>query len=177
MVLRQVGWGVLHRLLVVLLVVDGMLAGSEVAWADIYRKVEDGQVIFADHPFDGAEQIEERPINTVPAFGAPPAGDSETAKKPQDVVLRVQINAPEEGQTFAFGTDVPVDYQVLPQLPAKDRVIVLVDGVEVHGTTLKHLERGEHVLEVQVKDAHDKVLLKKTVSFMVFQHSLLGPHP
>ncbi len=164
------------RILMVMLMM-GMILPS---CADIYRKIEDGQVIFSDHPFDGAERIEERQINTVPAYTGNPSTDSDSqTKNPHPAAFKITLASPQDGQTYAYGTPVPLALTIDPSVPPGDHVVLMLDGqaLDPHTGTLNQLDRGQHNLQVNISSAKGLVIASKAVSFTVYQHSAMGPHP
>ncbi|NNM53036.1 MAG: DUF4124 domain-containing protein [Pseudomonadales bacterium] len=148
--------------------------------ADIYRKIEDGQVIFSDHPFDGAVRIEERQINTVPAYTGNQTGESDTQSKNSAAVpFKITLASPQDGQTYQYDASVPLALTIDPAVPSEDHVSMTLDGqpLDPHTGTLNQLDRGQHNLQVSIRNAKGKVLAEKAVSFTIYQHSVMGPHP
>ncbi len=149
------------------------------AQADIYRKVENGQVIFSDHPFDGAEKIELSPLNTVPADSSE-AQVMESAGKPGAAsTYTVSISSPVDQQTYNYAQPIALAARVEPGLNAGERMVWTLDGQPLSPAehSLGRLERGQHGVQVQVYDLHQKLLASASVTFFVRQTSaLVHPH-
>ncbi len=146
------------------------------AWADIYRKIENGQVIFSDTPFAGAQKIELGPINTISGMDSSISAMEEIShsKVPH---FQVKIVSPVDGKTYQHGKDIPISYRVEPSMPAQDRTVVLIDGQESGSPVMSGLDRGAHMVEVRILDASDHKIVSSAAHFLVYQHSLFQPHP
>lgn len=155
-----------------------LLAAGQSSLADIYRKVEDGQVIFSDHPFDGAEKIDLPPLNTVPAEVAPAQQPTANAAA-AGADYQIQILSPVDQQTYGYDQAIALQSKVQPGLRDGDHRVWVLDGqpLPVGQHQLKGLERGQHGVQLQIFDRHQKLLTQSSVTFFIRQNSVLvHPH-
>ncbi len=147
--------------------------------ADIYRKIEDGQVIFSDHPFDGAEKIDLPPLNTVPAEVAPAQGSALDAAPAAAADYQVKILSPVDQQTYGYDQAIALQSKVEPALHHGDHRVWVLDGrpLPPGEHQIRALERGQHGVQLQIFDQHQKLLTQSSVTFFIRQNSLLvHPH-
>ncbi len=148
---------------------------SYTADADIYRKIENGQVIFSDTPFDGAEKIELGPINTISGMDKS-STELDKSGSSADHGFKIKIASPVDGRTYQHDKDIAVSYRVESSVPPEDKVVLMLDGQEHGSAVLSGLDRGAHVLEVRILDASGHKIASAAAHFLIYQHSLFQPH-
>lgn len=172
-----------HRILSALVLLAAFAAPVQ---AEIYKYYDsNGNLVLTDTPprdaARSAERIETKPVMTIPALGPQSGTDASSSRETPAAVqgYTVVIQAPADQSSFQrhAGEDIPVAYSVAPALADGHRLEVLLDGRSLDGGSISadSLDRGEHVLRVQVRDAAGKVLASAASSFHVQQHSALGP--
>lgn len=149
--------------------------------ADVYRKIENGQVIFSDQPFDGAEKIPDKPVNTVPAYQSgkakkPKSGEAQAKSKKE--AYSIAIGSPADGKTYLHGESISVAVSVTPGMVEGDKLDITLDGspLSAGSGSLPDLERGSHTLKASVVDAEGQSLVDKSVTFNIYQPSQLQHH-
>ena len=155
--------------------------------ATLYKwKDAQGTVHFSDQPQPGAEKMEVRDIQTVPAIKGPPAGLPDAKKPASPTKYDVAIVSPANDATLHDNTgDISVRIQVTPPLRADlgHKIQLWVDGAP-HGEpgattqfTLNNIDRGTHNLKVSVLDNNGGTLASASSVFYLHRHSvLLGPN-
>jgi hypothetical protein len=141
---------------------------SSFAQAEVYRHVEpDGMVVFSDKPQSKAEVVNIRPIQIVPATKITNANNKESIK---DLVVpgysTLSISSPAHDETIpngAVGT-FNISGLIEPSLKKGHSVVLQVDGKRIDYSrdganfTLKNVDRGTHILQLQITDAKDEIL-------------------
>lgn len=166
---------------------------SWVSAADIYKIVDkDGNVTFTDQkPSAGAEPVDLPPLSVVETEAPPPAAaatagaNGETAEEDKPLTARemrrlyrdFRIIQPQNEETF-WGTanTVVVSWGSTEPVAEGMRAILYVNGeardVPAAGSVSLTLERGEHNVRVELRDAGNRrVTTTETVTFFVKQHS------
>lgn len=154
-----------------------------VAGKDVYKSVDEhGNVIFSDVPTAGAEKVQVDEIQTVPAETA-----TFTYTPPVEELLpytKIAIISPPPDSVVQYNEgnqDVVAVVEPSLNAHAGHQLVLYLDGVQAAtGVTpqfkLSGLERGTHTLSVAVIDKDGNQLTSSpTVSFTVFQHSILPP--
>jgi len=127
------------------------------AHADVYKYTnKQGKTAYSDTPIAGAEKIVVPPIMTYEA-PAIPAKKTIVEQKKNGLVeenipysyLNV-ISPVEQGTIRSNQGIVNVTYEIQPALQKGDSIELLVDGVAREGFNIQGIERGAHVVQVQV---------------------------
>lgn len=156
------------------------------AGARFYKSVdEEGNIVYSDTPTPGAEQLTPPPISTVeskpvpkePQADAEKTGEAETeeARKPPTKYTKFTMVTPRNDDTIWDNNgSVPVSLALEPPLDTENghSVWVYVDGsavvrksqVLVH--PLSGIDRGQHTIRAEVRDAKRKTL-KRTKNVTV----------
>jgi len=146
---------------------------------EIYRsRAADGSIIFSDQPIPGAESIEIRPTQTVPAFKDTPSDTAPTKKTGESsqagVYQQLMIASPINDETLRenAGT-VTVTYISNPPLKDKNGhyLRIRLDGKAFPappgnmGVTVNNVDRGDHELVGEILSDEGVVLIQsdKTV--------------
>jgi len=149
----------------------------------VYKYVdENGNTVFTDEPRKGAEQMDVKPIPTVPALPTQAPQKQPAAAGPFQY-NKILIVSPEDQHNFINETDpVVVQAAVSPNLRTADRVQLMLNG-SPHGSpisstafTLDSLDRGEYKAQVRILDKDGKELgISDTVTFQVKRNSVNLP--
>lgn len=146
-------------LLLVLLLAAPAMAG------EIYRhKDKFGNPVFTDQPPEDAEAVELGPVNTLPA--APrPAQPATPAPEAPAGYTQLRLVGPQSGTTLRNPTaDIVFGVSTDAPLQAMHTFVFVHNGqVASRGTTgfrLDPLERGEHEVVAEIRDEHDRVLIR-----------------
>lgn len=163
-----------------------LLLGISLPWAGleaatVYRSTDaQGNVVFSDQPVGNGERIELEPLTVVPspepvteptpagersADGATPRDDDGAATGPFMPYSTFRILSPQDGQTLPTGRggNVQVELDIDPDLREDHRVRLLLGGeisqsaMHTKAFMLTNLDRGEHVLQAELLDAHGQV--------------------
>jgi len=147
---------------------------------EIYRsRAADGSIIFSDQPIPGAESIEIRPTQTVPAFKDTPSDTAPTKKTGESsqagVYQQLMIASPINDETLRenAGT-VTVTYISNPPLKDKKWYTTCASGSMARpsrrppvtlGVTVNNVDRGDHELVGEILSDEGVVLIQsdKTV--------------
>lgn len=131
-----------------------------------------GNVIFSDRPSQNSTPHLVQELPSVPAFRAPTTTTSDSAPKPQPdyAYTSLSIIHPQDEHALPVGAagNVLVHGVLTPSLHADHR-IVLLNGATILAQgrqtqfQLNNLDRGEHNLQIQVRDADNKVLIASQV--------------
>lgn len=136
----------------------------------VYRQQDErGRPLFTDQPAPGAQEVDVAPVNTLPAV-TPRARSDEPRRAP--AYKRVEVVVP----SIIPNGLVPVTIAVRPEPALREghRWRMTLDEVPVAessgaGFTFPRLERGTHVVSVEIVDAAGKVVAKSdAVSFFVY---------
>lgn len=159
--------------------------------AQVYKVVdEDGNVTYTDQPpADGSGPIELKPISVVEAptyQTAPKSGDAEADKEMSIRDLRNNyrdfsiVSPQQEESIWRPDGPFPVAWNTKYALQDGMQVTIFLDGKK-HSTTtqqmvpMANLDRGEHVLTAQLRDANNRVVAEAApVTFYVQQPGLLN---
>ena len=157
------------------------------AQAEIYKTYDkNGNVVFTDTPSAAAEQVQEKPIMTMPALS-------------RDVIDKKQKDKPAPASTEPTAYKVAVDrpkandmlhkteasfnavVSLTPPLWKEHHLHVTLDGksqgIDNFAPTIDPvvLERGQHRLEIKAVDAKGRELGKEVIDFFIQQPSAIKP--
>lgn len=165
------------------LVVLCCLLSANLAQAEIYKTYDkNGNVIFSDVPSADAQQLEAKPIATVPALPRSVIDEKTKPKKDNKKSLptsyKMTINGlasetilQKEQEPFNLGI------QFEPALAKEHTLQVFLDGQDMGKNNLSpqispsSLERGQHRLEFKVLDAKQNIMQTQTIDFFI-QHPM-----
>lgn len=156
---------------------------SSIVFAEVYKQVNpDGSVTFTDVPGSKDEKpVPLRPMSTFKATPAPPiSSDSETSKPVSTKYTGVNITSPANETTVRDNAgNLAVTASAAPSLQSGHKM-VLFDNGSPQGESatgnfqLSNIDRGAHVLTVQIQDSAGKVLMSSPpVTVYLRRHSAL----
>ena len=131
----------------------------------IYKTLKsDGTVIYSDVPQKGSVVVTLGQVNgaTVPALADPNAlNKGKVAVKPADTEYQIRFLSPSQGETIRNNAgDVLVSFVISPEYPGKFELLLDNQVVNTKGKMQLKLEnvlRGEHHLEVNLRDKSGKI--------------------
>jgi len=171
-----------------------LLTVCSVAMAtEVYRWVDDaGEVHYSDRPHEGAVRmaLPEAQTFSTPASqsvrrSANEARNAQSDEQEAFSYQSVKIISPTQSQVlWSTGGLVKVTVSVRPNLRRGDTLMIYLDGKMIEGLTgnkreleLKEVYRGDHTLQVEIRDASGNVIGKgSSVTFTVKQTSILNPN-
>lgn len=157
--------------------------------ADVYMSHdENGNIIFSDMPSSDSRVHKVKALPTMPATKTATLLEAEPASSKTDVTFSyssLNLLSPAHNQVFSVGEvgNVAVAGVLSPTLRPGDTVVVLDNGAQVaNGKStnfnLANLDRGEHTLQLQVKDRNGKVVISSNpVTIHVQRTRLLNKRP
>lgn len=161
-----------------------LLTCATVSATEVYMsRDEQGNIIFSDRPSAGAQRHEVRELPSVPAFTAPvTAQQPSTVNEPTFSYTSLSIITPTNGQTIPTGMagNVEISGVLSPGLREADTLILLSNGNVLRqgrqtSFQLQNLERGEHTLQMVVRDKDGKTLISSNpVTLYVQRASVLN---
>ncbi len=159
---------------IALLISSGIFAAPT-----IFKTIdENGNPIFTDRPSEEqkAEPVELKPMSTVELTPATTTTDSqpEPAKQTEPSSYNsLQILTPRHGDTIRDTTNFEVVAAVAPELLPRHSARLLIDGVAVDQSQtslqffITDIERGAHILEVQIIDGGNKIQISQKIEVFV----------
>lgn len=170
-----------------------LLVSATPLMAQVYKVVDkDGNVTYTDRPpADGSPPIELRPISVIeaPTYETAPAAakegsDSEDSKEMSLSYLRKNyqdfaiVSPQQEQSVWKPDGPIPVTWNTQYALQDGMQVTIFLDGKKHSSTTqqmvvMADLDRGEHVLTAELRDAKNRVIANAaSVTFFVQQPGL-----
>ncbi len=154
------------------------------SYADIYVwDDQQGSTHFSDTIEPGAKAL---PLTDAQSYSAPTAPVVEktvVAAKPRVIYKELRITHPTDQQTVVKNKqgNVTVNIVVHPALQVKHDLRLIMDGkiMAAHKKIifeLKNIERGQHVLQVQIINAQGGVLRESTAVTFYVQRSKVKHH-
>jgi hypothetical protein len=164
----------------------GSLAVASVAFATTYVRVEkDGSKTYSDRPLPGGQPIV---LESAQTYTPPPAQTTTNSNVPAEQRLLQEMDdfrysscsiSPENGATFTNPESVAIAVQTSPGLRGSDKVALTVDGAQVSANATSYMlqpaHRGEHSVQVTIRDNYGRVLCTASSSFNVFRPTLNSP--
>ena len=136
--------------------------------AQVYRHVEpDGTVVFSDKHHNNSETVEIRPIQIVPATKIARKLMGKPSKEITNIgYTNLNISSPINNETIPNGAagTFTITGVIKPALQNDHKVVLLVDGKHIDYSreganfTLKNVDRGSHILRLQITDNNDEIL-------------------
>ena len=131
----------------------------------IYKTLKsDGTVIYSDVPQKGSVEVTLGQVNgaTVPALADPDGlNQGEIAVKASNTKYQIRFLSPAQGETIRNNAgDVQVSFVISPDYPGKFELLLDNQVVNTKGKmqfTLENVLRGEHKLEVNLRDKSGKI--------------------
>ncbi|MGE3318372.1 MAG: DUF4124 domain-containing protein [Candidatus Berkiella sp.] len=144
--------------------------------AEVYKgKDSQGNIIYSDKPFTGAEKVD---VELSPTYTAPPITTKlEATKKAEPIAYQLSILSPSQDQTFTNEiTTITVSVSISPGLQQGDKIQLLLNG-QPHGAptdatsfTLDSLYRGAYTVQaVVINEANPNVPLAKSNDVTFYQ--------
>ena len=161
-----------------------LLISVTVTATEVYMSRDaQGNVIFSDQPSAGAQKHAVRELPSVPAL-APQISTQQPASvnEPTFSYTSLSIITPTNGQTIPTGMAGNVDISgvLSPGLREADTLILLSNGSVLRqgrqtSFQLQNLDRGEHTLQMVVRDKDGKTLISSNpVTLYVQRASVLN---
>ena len=155
----------------------------DIVKAEVYKQVNpDGSVEFTDVPkSDDEAPLPLRPMSTFKAPAVTPISSSPTSSKSTAIeYTNVSITSPANEATIRDNAgNLTVTAKLTPSLQPGHKIVLFDNGTNLGESTsgsftLSNVDRGTHVLSVQVQDASGKVLLaSKPVTVFLHRQSVL----
>ena len=176
-----------------------LLVSINAVSAGVYKGISsDGEVVYSDEPFRELAEFDAPPVavlempdvilDKVLSEEAAKADKVEAAEKSQAESENIQsqaeypytkfyIKSPKDKETIWNNPDLEVSLHLEPSLNnlKKHKIWLLLDGKPLVDNSVSvsiptgRLERGEHKLQAQVRDAKGKLIIK-TKSIIVYIH-------
>lgn len=178
-------WGSVMRYLPLML-----LCLTGLAQAGIYKTYDKhGNVIFSDTPTPDAQEIEDKPVATIPALSrsiieknAKAKTNNITATAAEPESYKITIANIKANDTFRR-EDPPItaNIQLEPPLWKEHHLQVSLDGIALTQDNFapqidfSNAERGQHRLEVKAVNKKGVVINSEVVDFFVQQPSVIKP--
>lgn len=190
----------MHVLVIVLMALTPVVFAATASTDEYYRSTDKhGNPSYSDAPATNAE--EQEPLKLPPTNyydpspaqpAAPGAVDPAAEQRAAEIMERLRERA-EEAAQYQVAITYPANEQavransgnlkitasVQPALRAGHRLHLIINGQDM-GTSIlgifdmEHLDRGEHRVQVQVRDQEGKVqATSEAVTFYMLRHSLL----
>lgn len=125
--------------------------------ADVYKYTnKQGKTAYSDTPVVGAEKVVVPPVMTYEAPTIPTKETAAVEQKKESTEESIpysylKVISPIEQSTVRSNQGiVNVSYDLQPALQKGDSIELLVDGVVREGFNIQGIERGAHVVQVQV---------------------------
>jgi len=137
---------------------------------------EDGSVSYSDKAQTNAEEIDVKPVSTIPAVDITRNRHLTPERKKNGLVSYYQsleIIKPAQGSAFHSGSgNISASVKVIPKLKNGDQLQFVVDGQLLSSqtssqVTLNHMDRGSHTIKVNVVSAAGKVIKSTSSTFTV----------
>lgn len=155
------------------------------AGTEVYMSMDaEGNVIFSDMPSDDSQRHEVRELPSLPAFNPEPPPTPEPAKRTEAAFsyTSLAIVSPRDREPLPTGAagNVEVSGVLSPALRDSDNLVLLDNGAIIAkgrqtSFNLQNLDRGEHSLQLQVRNADDEPLISSNLVVLpVFRASSLS---
>ncbi len=146
---------------------------------------EDGNTVFTDEPTKGAEELDVKPVATVPAIPVPKTNPNGKKDEKSFEYKEVKITSPQADENFINnGGSVNVSVSLTPSLRAGDTVQLYFNGIPksepVRSTffPFENLDRGTYAVTATVQDKDGNVVGKsENVSFHVRRSAIPQAKP
>ena len=149
----------------------------------VYRSVDkDGNMVFSDTPVEGAEEIEIKEVQTIPAL---PVSSGEVLSTPapeEKPYTSLKIASPGNDEAIRDNAgNLNVIIEINPQLQSMHKLTLYLDGGEYGSSSsttfnLINLDRGTHQLRVVVQDPAGKILTSTpSITFHMLRASVSRP--
>jgi hypothetical protein len=155
------------------------------AGTEVYMSMDaEGNVMFSDIPSDNSQRHEVRELPSLPAFNPEPPPTPEPAKRTEAAFsyTSLAIVSPRDNEALPTGAagNIEVSGVLSPALRDSDSLVLLDNGTIIAkgrqtSFNLQNLDRGEHSLQLQVRNADDEPLISSNlVVIAVFRASVLS---
>jgi len=161
---------------------------SATAFAGLYKGVdEEGNVVYSDKPFENAERFTPPAITVMDAPKVPPREEPVTEEEDEAEETKytaLSIASPRNQQTIWNEPNLIVQVKIKPALDTRQghRLWLIMDGKPLvkksRSTALPigRADRGEHKLQVQVRNKKNKIL-KRSKTITVHIKNTVVPRP
>jgi len=169
-------------LLLLLCVVSAQVLATEV----YISRDADGNVTFSDKPGANAQRHEVRELPSIPAVRIPDSAPQPAkVNEPSFSYTSLSIITPVDGQQLPIGQagNLEVSGVLSPGLRESDTLLLIRNGTVMRqgrqtSFQLQNLERGEHTLQMVVRDPTGKTLISSNaVTIFVQRASVLRRAP
>lgn len=155
--------------------------------AGLYKGLdEEGNVIYADKPFENSEQFTPPPITIVDAPKVPPKEEVvEEEKAAETKYTSFSISAPVNDQTIWNEPDLMVSLKLTPALNTAEghTTWLLMDGKPIVKNSQSLLmqigrsDRGQHTLQAQVRNKKGKIIKRTKPVTVHIKHAVIKRQP
>ena len=141
---------------------------------------ESGNIVFTDEPVKGAEEMDVKPVATVPAIPVPQNTAPTSTEEAPFKYTKVAVTKPNNEENFINNEgNVTVQIAIAPNLRAGDAVQLYFNGIPKGDpgsrTTFpfENLDRGEYVTQAVIFDKEGKEMAKSDpITFYVRRAAL-----
>jgi hypothetical protein len=177
----------MRRLLFTLMFSASLACAVATASTTVYKWVdENGVVHYSDQPHPNAQKLQVEGVQTYKPTALPfsSGGGIPPAVPPADTGYKgCSIRQPTQDQTLENTDKVVVSVETDPNPHPGDQIFATLDGSPVNNGaatgnsfSLTSVDRGEHTVAAQVRDAAGQVLCQTpSVTFYVHEPSLTNP--
>lgn len=157
-----------------------ILTTSPAIAADVYMSRDaNGNVVFSDQPSANAERHPVKELPSIPAFVPPPQTQQPArVSEPAFNYTSLSIITPQDGHTLApgYAGNMEISGILSPGLRESDTLILMDNGAIVRegrqtAFQLTNLSRGEHQLQMIVKDKDGITLISSNLVKLNVQRS------
>jgi len=163
-----------------------LLCAVGLAQAGIYKTYDkNGNVICSDAPSTDAQEVEDKPVATIPALPRAvidkkiqPIANNKAATEPTSYKVTV-ANIKASDTLHKTDAALIATIQLEPQLWKEHHLIVLLDGKQIGQDNFSPkidpatLERGQHRLEINVLSKNKKSVATEVIDFFIQQPSAI----
>lgn len=167
-----------------LLVILALISAPSFA-AKVYKYTdESGNTVFTDEPTSGAEELDVKPVPTIPAIPVPKAAPAPAATS-DFKYNKITIVTPTNEEYFINNQGaVTVQVAVSPNLRRDDKVQLYFNGSPRGGAqkstsfSFQNLDRGEYATHATIVDKNGKEVGKSnTITFFIKRSTAPRPTP
>jgi hypothetical protein len=161
--------------LLVLTITAILLIQAGLSHAQVFKSVdENGKITFSDQAEPGADKITVSQPNTSQALVVPAAVIAAPKELPTNRYKSLSIIEPSNNSVIANGlVAFAVSTSISPPLNDKHQLQLMIDGqnhsISRGNFTIDRIDRGEHILQVNVISATGKVL-KSSSQVVIFAY-------
>src|SRR3989304_10029508 len=151
----------------------------------VYRSGDkDGNMVVSVAPVEGAEEIEIKEVQTIPALPVSSGEALSTPAPEEKPYTSLKIASPGNDEAIRDNTgNLNVIIEINPQLQSMHKLTLYLDGGEYASSSsttfnLMNLDRGTHQLRVVVQDPVGKILTSTpSITFHILRAIVNQPGP